>query len=409
MNTKKFITIGIIAVSLMALVLFVFYGNRNVLRSDLDVFSKNNMLQSLWYHYKIDYLEKDSLRALDKQRNNITTSEGQSYSMLRAVWMNDKPVFDKVWQFTKDNFQHKENDKLISWLFGQKEDGTYGIIESEGGNNTATDADVDIALALLFASRRWNDETYKGDALVIINDIWINEVVNVQGKNYLAALNLEKFDTEKSFFILNPSYFAPYAYRIFAEVDPAHPWLDLVDTSYEVLNKNIDLNLDKNITAGLPSDWVAIDKISGEIIAVPYPTTLKTDFSFDALRIPWRLALDDKWFQEDRAKSTLSKLSFLKKQWVNNNKISTHYDHAGKIINKNESSAMYGGIIGYFMLEDSQLAEQVYLEKLESLYNPDKFTWHRELGYYDANWAWFGIALYNDLLPNLYPVSVSKL
>jgi hypothetical protein len=35
------------------------------------------------------------------------------------------------------------------------------------------------------------------------------------------------------------------------------------------------------------------------------------------------------------------------------------------------------------------------------LFNPDTNTWKEELSYYDNNWAWFGIALYNNLLPNL--------
>jgi hypothetical protein len=35
------------------------------------------------------------------------------------------------------------------------------------------------------------------------------------------------------------------------------------------------------------------------------------------------------------------------------------------------------------------------------LFSPDSNTWKITLGYYDDNWAWFGIALYNNLLPNL--------
>ena len=34
---------------------------------------------------------------------------------------------------------------------------------------------------------------------------------------------------------------------------------------------------------------------------------------------------------------------------------------------------------------------------------PDFQDWKTPLGYYDDNWAWFGIALYNNFLDDLYP------
>jgi len=62
---------------------------------------------------------------------------------------------------------------------------------------------------------------------------------------------------------------------------------------------------------------------------------------------------------------------------------------------------MYGGTIGYFVIADPEKAQKVYQDKLVYLYNPDTDSWKQMLSYYDDNWAWFGIALYNRLLPNL--------
>ncbi len=392
----RIIIVCICLLSLGALILS--HKNSRGLLGNPPVYSKQNMLASLWYHYKLENLEPNTLRALDKERDSITTSEGQSYTMLRAVWMNDKPVFDQTWQFTKDNLQHKNGDHLMSWLFGQKPDGTYGVIVDQGGDHTASDADSDIALALLFASKRWNNDAYKGDALNIIKDIWTKEVVLVKGKYYLAAGDTEKIDKTKNYYVLNPSYFAPYAYRIFAEVDPAHPWLGLVDTSYEVLNRNMD-SLGASST-GLPSDWLALDKRTGGIGVAP---KLSSDYSFDAMRIPWRLALDREWFGSSQALDTLSKLKFLNEEW-SKGKILTHYAHTGDPILEAETPAMYGGVIGYFMSGNAEQAEDIYMKKLESLYDPDTFTWKDPQNYYDSNWAWFGMGLYNHLLPNLYPI-----
>jgi hypothetical protein len=53
------------------------------------------------------------------------------------------------------------------------------------------------------------------------------------------------------------------------------------------------------------------------------------------------------------------------------------------------------------MVSDPELAKEVYEKKLAFLFDQDTNTWKGDLSYYDSNWAWFGIALYNGLLPNL--------
>ncbi len=105
------------------------------------IFSDKNMLGYLWDDYKAEYIEAGTGRAVDKQQGNITTSEGQSYTMLRAVWMDDKPTFDLAYKWTNENLKRKE-DHLFAWLFGKKADGTYGVLTDKGGYNTASDADT---------------------------------------------------------------------------------------------------------------------------------------------------------------------------------------------------------------------------------------------------------------------------
>ncbi len=380
----------------------VFWGALGVYSyfQQLPVFSPQAMLEATWHHYKKEYLEPDTLRALDKQRNNITTSEGQSYTLLRAVWIDDKTTFDTAWQWTKDNLQ-REEDALFSWLFGERADGSYGILEEQGGVNTATDADVDIALALLFAAERWNDQSYFGDAIVIIRDIWEYEVLHINGQPYLLANNLEKI-APKNTAVMNPSYLSPYAYRIFARVDPEHDWLGVVDTSYEVLEAATQSPLDSQQSAGLPPDWLEIDKRTGSIRAPTPGTGLVTHYSYDALRTPWRIALDAAWFNEPRAYQALRRLSFLGEQWREERSLASHYRHDGQVLGRDKSYAVYGGAMGYFMFADKQEADKVYKRTLESLYNSTTFTWHTPLSYYDANWVWFGIALYHGRIVNLY-------
>lgn len=382
-----------VALVLLALVLYVASGKKG---SPL-LFSPTQLLGSTWNHYKEEYLEPETGRTLDKQRDNVTTSEGQSYTMLRAVWQGDKPTFDRSWTWTKDNMLH-EDDWLFAWIFGQREDGSYGVLEERGGHTTASDADQDIALALIFAYARWQDPAYIGEARRILDDIWEKEVLVIGGRPYLAANDKEKTSASPAA-LINPSYLAPYAYRIFALVDSHHPWGRLVDSSYNVIERSIDSPLDKPASAGLVPDWVRIDKESGEIAVAGGELT--TNFGYDALRTPWRLALDYRWYRDQRAEALLSKMRFLSQEWKKRGELSTTYGHDGAVVADYEAPAFYGGTIGYFAVADRGLAQDVYERKLAFLYDSDTNAWKERLSYYDDNWAWFGIALYNNLLPNL--------
>jgi endo-1,4-beta-D-glucanase Y len=396
MGTKL---LGYILVGAALVVLGVVLYNNSGKSNVPLVFTPDQILNSTWLNYKTEYLEPNTSRTLDKQNDNITTSEGESYTMLRAVWLADKATFDNSWTWTKDNLQHKTGDKLFAWLFGQQSGNTYGILTAKGGNNTASDADTDIALSLVFAYSRWQDPAYLGDARSIITDTWNNDVVTVNGTPYMSADNLEKSSTNPNIAI-NVSYFNPAAYRIFAQVDPTHPWSKLVDSSYALLAKAEAAPLDKSKSSGLPPDWISMNRTTGAISA-PTGTANTTNFSFDALRTPWRIALDLAWYKDPRASTTLQSLSFLDKQWSANGMLASTYTHDGSVVTAAESPAMYGGTIGYFVTNDSDAAASIYQNKLESLYDPGKNGWKSTLSYYDDNWAWFGIALYNNMLPNL--------
>lgn len=399
-NIKKIILPALILLMLFTSAILII---RTELLEGPVIFSPKTLLSNTWERYKERYLEQDTYRTVDRQRDNITTSEGQSYTMIRAVWMDDKETFDGAWQWSQDNLQ-REKDSLFSWLFGERSDGTYGVLIQENGLNTASDADVDIALSLLFAYARWQDTDYLEDAREIINDIWEKEVVIINGKPYIASSNVDK-EIGASEIVMNPSYFAPYAYRIFKDVDPQHPWDELAETSYDVLEESMRLSLDSENSANIPPNWISINTATGEIKrAENLPAEIKngSNFGFDAMRIPWRIALDFKWFREPRAEELLEEMEFFSKEWGANQKINAEYTHAGVPAEYFESSAIYGGLIGYFVVSEPEIADAVYKDKLTVLYNPDFNDWSRPLNYYDENWAWFGIALYNDLLPNLW-------
>ncbi len=364
------------------------------------LFAPKDALSFIWNNYKKNYIEVESGRTLDRQSGDITTSEGISYSLLRAVYSDDKVTFEKTLTWANQNLK-RENDNLFSWLYGKKIDGTYGIITERGGQNTASDADSDIALALIFASERWGDPRYLEQAKNILNDMWKYDVVQIKNVPYLAADDIEYLAKEN--YVINVSYFSPYAYKIFAKVDPTHNWNDLVDSSYGLLLRSTEDKLDKESSASLPPDWLTISKSSGEIVpnSNDLNTTNTTNYSYDALRVPFRIALDYEWFGDPRAKNYLSRLGFLGNEWKSRKKLASVYLHNGGIVSEKESPAMYAGSFGYFWIMDKASAKEIYDKKIVYLYDIDINDWKTQLSYYDDNWTWFAISLYNGQLPNL--------
>ena len=357
--------------------------------------SDRTVLVDLWRVYRDIYVEEGSGRTVDHQAGGVTTSEGQSYTMLRAVWMDDQVTFRQSWQWTKDNLQR--DDRLMAWSFGERSDGWFGVQEQVGGGNSATDADVDIAFALLMAYSRWKQDDYLYDALPLIEAIWEKSVVLVEGEPVLVANDLERLDPSEV--LINPSYFAPYAYRVFERVDPERDWSGLVDNSYAVLTELQQQPLDAAQTAGLPPDWVAMDRLTGDLRAPDGELT--TQFGYDALRLPWRLALDHRWYGEPRARQLLEGQRFLAQEWTDEHRLVATYERDGTPAAAYESPAMYGAAMGFFEVVRPELADDFYAEELRPLYDPDTRGVTGTLGYYGSNWVWFGMALHLDELPNL--------
>src|SRR5512141_864020 len=169
-------------------------------------------LSALWSLYRYTHVQGGRVVAHDE--GGITTTEGQAYAMLRAVWANDRTAFEEVWRWTRQNLQVR-GDRLLAWRWKDR------VLD----RNAATDADQDAALALVLASRRFGEPRYLDEARGLLADIWAREVVVVAGRPFPTGGNwapAERWPT------LHVAYLAPYAYEVFAEVDPGRPWRDLV-------------------------------------------------------------------------------------------------------------------------------------------------------------------------------------
>ncbi len=351
----------------------------------------STLLRESWEGYKRDFI-LDEGRVIDPGRDRQTTSEGQSYALLRAVWTDDRETFDRVWRWTQANLQ-KRDDHLFGYLWGPEANGLLST-------SAAADADQDLALALVFAGHRWRDPTYLREARNVLGDIWQKEVAVVNGTPYLTAGDWAPHLREPGPAV-NPSYLSPYAYRIFAREDPAHPWNALVSSSYQILLACSQANLDAGSSVGLPPNWCALDRNDGS--AQPYRAMADADlYGYDAFRVMWRVALDYEWFRAPEAKAYLQGSGYLRRQWRDHHRIAAEYGHDGAS-SLREEPTVYGGDIGNFVVTDPAGARAILQDKLLAARRTGGGVayWGHRNNYFEQNWVWFGVALATHQIPNL--------
>jgi endoglucanase len=275
---------------------------------------------------------------------------------------------------------------LWSWKWGRNDQGDWTTIDG----NFASDADVDAITALIFAARRWEESAYLELAKTKLPDLWNLSTIAIEpatgeSSRYFLPGPLAAFQPQPDRLYLNPSYLAPYAFRLFAQIDPDRDWLSLVDSSYDVLNQSADVS-----DIGLPSNWVALNTKTGEFQPIDRNNPLQSIYSFDAYRVWWRIALDAAWFEEPRAEQYLQQhLQPLKAKWRSNRAIPAQISLQGKPLVNYESTAQYAMLYAAFRITDPALAEQIRQQKLVSSY--ENGFWDNDSAYYSQNLSWFGL------------------
>jgi endoglucanase len=347
------------------------------------------VLTQSWAAYRQRFIQADG-RVIDWEQNARTVSEGQAYAMLRAVFADDPATFAQTLNWAEDNLQRRgasgqPTDSLWAWKWGQTPQGSWEILDA----NFASDADLDAATALILASRRWNRPEYLDLARIKLRDLWELSTLAAspagQPRRYFLPGPIAAFQPQPPIAYLNPSYFAPYAFRLFAQVDSERDWLSLVESSYEVLETSTQLS-----EVNLPSDWVAMNLTTGEFQSPPIRSRLRSTYSFDAYRVWWRIALDAAWFNEPRAKAFLQNhLEHLQTLWQTRQAIPARINLRGFATARYEATSQYAMLYPAFQLINPPIAEELWQQKLLPAYKDG--IWDNDSAYYVQNLAWFGL------------------
>ncbi len=205
-----------------------------------------------------------TLRVQDPMTSGQTSSEAMGYGMLIAVYLSDQKTFDSFWKYVQAHM----NNGLMSWQVSS------GGTSTGGQMNSATDADEDMAWALIMADKQWPGGTYLSEAKTLLMNIKSQEVAS---SNKLKDGN---FANAPSTY---PDYAAPDYYKVFATVSGDSSWNSVYTAEYAQLASV------QNATSGLIPDTVG-----------------GSSFGFDACRAPWRAGLDYCWTGSASAKTFLT-------------------------------------------------------------------------------------------------------
>lgn len=196
-----------------------------------------------WQSFLARHAQQDG-RVVDLSTSDRrSTSEGQAYAMFFALVANDPTTFEKVLGWSRHNLSGGRPDQqLPAWLWGQGKSGQWGVLD----DNSASDADLWMAYALLEAGRLWNRPGYvrAGQRMLVL--VREQESAALTGLGTLVLPGARGF-VHGGRWRLNPSYLPLPLLRRFAAADPQGDWDGMAARTARMIRDSAP--------AGLAPDW----------------------------------------------------------------------------------------------------------------------------------------------------------
>lgn len=239
------------------------------------------------------YVDDDG-RVVRRDEGGDVVSEGQAYGMLIAAALNDEDRFRSIWDWTKS--QLRRPDGLLSWRWA---DGR--VVDA----NSATDADLDAARALVLAGSRFDAQEFTDDGKKLGADVMRAETVAVGsatpppgdvappgqwlvgGGRTTVAGNWATTPPHA----VDPGYFSPRAEDELFRASGDRTWLEISRTQRTLSWQLVGVDR-------LPPDWAAVNP-AGHATPIEPPGGGPVHFGLDAARLPVRFA--ESCDPEDRA------------------------------------------------------------------------------------------------------------
>ncbi len=233
-------------------------------------FADTDMIKAHYNIWKGAWYDASKGWILSPEGTCSTVSEAIAYGMLITVYMDDETMFKKLYSTWTGN---APTNGGMHWRIG-----------CDGGTGSATDSDIDAALALVQASVQWSNTQYLDDAKKLISWIETNDFNGSQlkpGSNWNDAFN--------------PSYAGLANFKLFEKVTGKSSWA----THRSDVAK--DLLACQNSSTGLVSDWCSWGSHQPTKTNASVAQSEAAGFFDDAARTPWRTAWAYYWYGDSDA------------------------------------------------------------------------------------------------------------
>jgi len=200
-----------------------------------------------------------------------TVGEGQAYGLLAAAAVGDPERFDRIWSWTRENITRPDGLLAFRWADGGVQD-----------PQAATDADLDVAHALIVAGCRFKRPDLSDAARRIGQALLRREVARVGGTAVLVA---GPWATTPPRVTINPSYLDPVTLAALERLTGDRRFAALAATGRRHIATSSD---------PLPPDWASVGPTAARAMPISGPdsSTGPGRYSFDAARTLIRLAVD---------------------------------------------------------------------------------------------------------------------
>ncbi len=277
----------------------------------------NETVKSYYQNWKTKYLKKSdggdigngyyiNMKGTGGSGTEVTTSEAHGYGMiifsLMAGFDDSAQIYYDGMVNLYDLHRSTINEHLMSWV----------IDPVNGNSDGAADGDMDIAYSLLLASEQWGNDgkiQYKTKADSMIN-------LGIKGddvrKNGSKRTTLGDWDN--SLYNTRSSDWMADHMRAYHGLTNDPLWLEAADTIYSLITQ---ITSKYSTSTGLMPDFVV-----GKDPAPAQPDFLEAqtdgDYSWNACRFPWRIAVDYAHYGTMAAKLHFNKMLAWLKSSTNN-------------------------------------------------------------------------------------------
>ena len=230
----------------------------------------------LWQAY-VERFVSDDGRVIDPRAGAMTTSEGQSYALFFALVEDDRPLFDRLLRWTRDNLSAgRLGDALPAYAWGRRDDGRWGVLD----DNSAADADLWLGYVLVEAGRLWGDDALGRAGRALLGHVVDREVARLPGLGPMLLPAPRGFVHGRRW-RLNPSYLPPSLLAGLQADGVPGPW--------RALGANLGRLVAARARHGFVDDWVGYEPRAG-FVTDPVKGPIG---SYDAIRVYLWQALAD--------------------------------------------------------------------------------------------------------------------